>query len=343
MIVPTAVKKVLVVRFSSIGDIIHMTPVFRCMKKDRPDISIHFLTKKSMAPLTAHNPHIDRFHYYDDNWEELLDELKKEAFDFVVDLHAVIRSKRVVKALGKPHATIDKLGLKKILLTKLKINLMPQRHISLRALDTVSQLGVKDDGGGLDIFIPDACIVPMQDIPAAHQLGFVALVIGAAHATKKMPVDQLRNLCMQINYPVVLIGGKEDAETGALIAAADPMKIYNSCGKFSLLESADLLRKSKLVVSHDTGMLYIACALRKPTLAIWGATSPLLAVEPYYGSVLNDIQRSALFENICLNLWCQPCSKYGGKKCPLGHFKCMRNIDTAMVAAKVHHRLGVLH
>lgn len=342
MIVPTAVKKVLVVRFSSIGDIIHMTPVFRCMKKDRPDISIHFLTKKSMAPLTAHNPHIDRFHYYDDNWEELLDELKNEAFDFVVDLHAVIRSKRVVKALGKPHATIDKLSVKKILLTTFKLNLMPERHISLRALDAVSNLAVKDDGGGLDIFIPEEAAVPLNDIPASHQLGFVAVVIGAAHATKKMPAAQLRDLCMRIQYPVILIGGKEDAEEGKLIAEADPMKIYNSCGKFSLLESADLLRKSKLVVSHDTGMLYIACALRKPTLAIWGATSPKLAVEPYYGSVLNEAHRSALYENICLDLWCQPCSKYGGKKCPLGHFKCMRKLDTAMIAAKVHHRLGLL-
>ena len=342
MITATDIKKVLVIRFSSIGDIMHMTPVFRCMKKDRPDIAIHFLTKKTMAPLTAHNPHIDSFHYYDDNWEEMLEELKVEQFDFVVDLHGVLRSRRVVKSLDKPHTSINKLTLQKLLLTKLKLNTMPDRHISLRALDTVKVLGVSDDGGGLELVIPEAAVVPLQDIPASHHLGFVAIVIGAAHHTKKMPVEQLIQLCRQINYPIVLIGGKEDTIAGESIAAQDPVRIYNSCGKFSLLESADLIRKSKLVVSHDTGMLYIACAFRKQTLAIWGATSPKLAVEPFYGSALNELQRSALYENICLNLWCQPCTKYGGKSCPIGHFKCMRKLDTTMIAAKVHLRLGLL-
>ncbi len=335
-------KKILIIRFSSIGDIVLASPVFRCVKQQLPESEIHFLTKLSFQAVTAYNPHIDRFHYYDNDLDTLLDQLKNEDFDFVVDLHNNIRSHRVVKALKKPSSVIDKLSVKKIILARLKINLMPGRHITQRSLDTVKALGVKDDGGGLDFFIPSHEQVKNDDIPASHQLGYVALVIGANHATKKMPVEKLQDLCRAIKYPIILLGGPSERAEGEQIAAIDPIRIYNSCGKFSLLESSDLLQRSKLVISHDTGLQYIACALNKPVLAIWGGTSPKLDVEPYYGSSLNALQLSGLYENIVLNLWCQPCSKYGGKKCPLGHFKCMRNIDTDMLAAKVHRKLGLL-
>jgi hypothetical protein len=76
------------------------------------------------------------------------------------------------------------------------------------------------------------------------------------------------------------------------IASIDPIRIYNACGKFSLHESADLVKQAKLVISHDTGLQYIACAFNKKVLAIWGGTSPKLAVEPYYGA-----QQLALHKN----------------------------------------------
>ncbi len=327
--------KILVIRFSSIGDIVLASPVFRCIKKQLPDAELHFVTKKSFKIVTENNPYIDRFFYYDDNLNELIKILSDENYDYVIDLHNNIRSNKIKRSLGKKTYTIDKLNVQKFLLTKLKLNLMPERHITQRSLDTVSALGVKDDGLGLDYFIPDKDVVPQQDIPASHSAGFIAVVIGANYYTKKLPVNKLKELCEKINHPIILLGGPECKEDGDDIASVDSVKIYNSCGKFNLNESADLIRKSKLVVSHDTGLQYIACAFQKPVIAIWGGTSPKLDVEPYYGSA----QKRQLHENFSLNLWCQPCSKFGTKTCPLGHFKCMKKQDIDLIVGRVNYRL----
>ncbi len=335
-----SLAKILIIRFSSIGDIVLASPVFRCVKKQLPDSEVHLLTKEDFKIVTQHNPYIDKFFYYKNNIEEILSELKQQEYDVVIDLHNNIRSNKIKRSLQKETYTIDKLSFQKFMLTKLKVNIMPDRHITNRSLQTVSKLGVRDDGAGLDYFITPSDEVSLQDIPAPHQLGFIAIVIGANHNTKKMPIPKLQELCAKINYPIILLGGKNEYAAGEAIAAVDSIKIYNSCGKFTLNESADIIKKSKLVVSHDTGLQYIACAFQKPLFAIWGGTSPKLAVEPYYGSSFRNQSSIPLYENISLNLWCQPCSKYGGKRCPLGHFKCMNNHDIDSLVIKIHTRLG---
>jgi ADP-heptose:LPS heptosyltransferase len=113
----------------------------------------------------------------------------------------------------------------------------------------------------------------------------------------------------------------------------DPVKIFNACGKFNLHESALLVQQSKTVISHDTGFLYIACAYHKKTVAIWGATSPALQVEPYYPL---DMKKKMYFNAIVPNMPCQPCSNYGSKKCPQGHFACMRQQNISLIAAKAN-------
>ena len=333
--------KILIIRFSSIGDIVLASPVFRCIKKQMPDAVVHLVTKLNFRMVTENNPYIDDFFYYDKDLNGLIEALKKQEYDYVIDLHNNIRSNKIKLALKKKSFTIDKLTFQKFLLTKLHINVMPKKHITTRSLDALMELGVKDDGLGLDYFIPEKDIVKQNDIPASHHLGYVAIVIAANYYTKKMPVDKLKELCSEINYPIMLLGGTAEEEAGRLIASIDPIKIYNSCGKFNLNESADLIRQSKLVVSHDTGLQYIACALNKPVLAIWGGTSPKLDVEPYYGSAFVNNSTFPKYENIVQNLWCQPCSKYGSGKCPLGHFNCMKQLNTDSIATKVHQRLGI--
>ena len=118
------------------------------------------------------------------------------------------------------------------------------------------------------------------------------------------------------------MGGNEDFYNGLEIARIDPVKIYNACGKFSLNESADIIRKSKLVISHDTGLMHIAAAFKKNILSVWGNTVPSFGMYPYLTS----------YEVFQVNkLWCRPCSKIGFEKCPLGHFKCMREIPIDMI------------
>lgn len=324
--------KILVIRFSSIGDIVLTTPVIRCLKKQLPGAEIHFLTKKSMKAVTEHNPYIDRFYYYDDNLGVLKQQLKQERYDYVVDLHKNIRSYLIRWSLRSTSLAYRKLSIEKFLLTKLHINRMPGRHIVQRNLDAVAPLGIRDDGAGMDYFITDADMVAHTDLPAGHAFGFIGIVIGASYYTKKLPVQHLQALCRKLDYPVILIGGKEDMAEGAAIATADPVKVYNACGKFSLNQSADLVRQAKLVISHDTGLQYIACAFNKPVLAVWGGTSPKLDVEPWYG--LRRQNAGFTYKNFVVeNLSCQPCSNYGTKKCPKGHFRCMQQQDIDAIAA----------
>ena len=166
-------------------------------------------------------------------------------------------------------------------------------------------------------------------IPLTHRFGFVAIVIGASYYTKKLPVASFVDLCKHLNFPIVLVGGKEDFAEGKAIADKVPVKVFNACGMFSLNQSADLVRNARLVISHDTGLQYIACAFNKPVLAVWGGTSPKLDVEPFYGTkTINNTEKGFTYKNFLVEgLNCQPCSNYGTAKCPQGHFKCMRNQD----------------
>jgi len=323
--------KFLIIRFSSIGDIVLTTPVVRCLKQQVEGAEVHYLTKKNFSAIIENNPYVNKMHLLDNNPEEIINDLKKENFDYIIDLHNNLRTLKVKRALKKiPSFSFNKLNIEKWLLTALKINIMPKMHIVDRYLATVKTFGVKNDGKGLDYFIPEKDAVPDTDIPAAQSLGYIGIVIGAAHNTKKLPLHKLKELCKNLEYPIILLGGSEDKKAGDEIAVADPVKIYNSSGKFNLNESADLVRRAKLIITHDTGLMHIAAAFKKPVISIWGNTVPAFGMTPYYGKKMaaND-----LFE--INGLWCRPCSKIGYNKCPLGHFKCMEKHDIGGIVKTV--------
>lgn len=333
--------KFLVIRFSSIGDIVVVSPVLRSLKTQILTAEVHFLTKLSLRKVSEANPYIDKCYHYDNNLSELTEKLKEEKYDYVIDLQRNLRSARVRKSLGVKAYKVDKLNLEKMLLTIFHVDVIPRRHTSIRSLDTLAEFGIRNDGGGLDYFIPEQDRIGEHDIPASHQAGYIAIVIGASYYTKKLPPDKLRELCSSIDHPIMLLGGQEDRLVGDFISQADPVRIYNSCGKFNINESADLVRRSKLVISHDTGLQHMASAFRKPLLAIWGGTSPKLTLEPYYGEPQDTGSAGSMHENILVpGLTCQPCSRHGRRRCPLGHFNCMEQMDIAHIVSRVNARLG---
>ncbi|MCF8450318.1 MAG: glycosyltransferase family 9 protein [Taibaiella sp.] len=328
--------KVLVIRFSSIGDIVLTTPVLRCLKQQQPDTSIHYLTKLSFSPLLQHNPHLDKVYYLNDNIDAVIEELKKEKYDYVLDLHHNLRTLRVKKALKVQSYSFPKLNVHKWLLTNLKVNMMPDLSIVDRYMETVKPLNINNDGKGLEFFLSPDKELSNNDIPMSHWGGYVGCVIGGSMNTKKLPVSQWKKFCELIPFPVMLLGGPEDAEAGALIAEQDPIKIYNSCGKFDISESAELVKIARVVVSNDTGLMHIATAFGKPVISLWGNTSPEMGMFPYYG--YNNLKeriapQSVVIENKKLS--CHPCSKIGYNKCPKGHFRCMNDLDMNEVTAAV--------
>jgi len=315
--------KFLIIRFSSIGDIVLTTPVIRCLKKQVPDAEVHFLVKDKFRSVIEHNPYIDKLHVLAHSWELMMEELKTEEYDYIIDLHHNVKTLRVKNELKKKSFSFYKLNIEKYIYTSLKVNILPKIHIVDRYMKTVESFGVKNDGAGLDYFISEHDETKKSDIPTSHHAGYIACVIGAAHNTKKWPVNKWKEFAGKINHPIILLGGDEDKIIGEEIASVDKVKVYNACGKFSINESADLVKKSKLVITHDTGLMHIASAYKKPIISLWGNTVPSFGMNPYYGD--RPVQHSIMQIN---KLWCRPCSKIGYNKCPLGHFKCMNKIES---------------
>lgn len=319
--------KFLIIRFSSIGDIVLTTPVIRCLKKQVANAEVHFLTKASFGTIVENNPFVDKVHLLAHSWDTVVHELKQENYDYIIDLHHNLRTLRLKKDLGIRSFPFNKLNIQKWIYTNFKWNMMPDLHIVDRYMKTVESFGVLNDGEGLDYFIPEKDAVKQKDIPASHHAGYIGLVIGAAHYTKKLPVDKLKELCSKIDHPMILLGGKEDDENGKQIASVDQVKVYNACGKFNLNESADLVRRSKLIITHDTGLMHIAAAFKKKVISVWGNTVPEFGMYPYYGK-----SQIANLKFEIRNLQCRPCSKIGYRKCPRGHFKCMKQISMDAIA-----------
>lgn len=319
--------KFLVIRFSSIGDIVLTTPVVRILKQQVKGAEIHYLTKLSSKPILEYNPYIDFLWTFDKSLDEILPNLKAEGFDYIIDLHNNLRSLKVKSALGKKAFTFNKLNIEKWLLVNLKINHLPAVHIVDRYVKTLSEFKVFNDLAGLNYFIGDKNEITQNDLPDFCKDGFIALVIGAKHSTKKMPREKIIQLAKNLNYPVVLLGGPEDANNGYEIEKQVGNLIFNACGKFKLNQSASIIQQSKLVITHDTGLMHIAAAFNKPIISIWGNTVPEFGMSPYLPQAPAN---SIIFE--VQNLKCRPCSKIGFEKCPKQHFKCMMEQDVEAIA-----------
>ncbi len=322
--------KFLIIRLSSIGDIVLTSPVIRCLKKQVPNTEIHFLTRNTFKSVVEHNPYIDKLWTTDGSLNDVIPQLKKEGFTEIIDLHHNIRTYQIKRALGLSSTAFAKLNIEKWLLVNLKINRMPSLHIVDRYLSTVKHLKVINDGQGLDYFISDAEKITIDTLPSTHQNGFIACMIGAKHATKIMPTKKFIAVLKTLSIPIVLLGGPEDKERGEIIFSAIGSSVFNACGIYKLNESASLLQQSKLVITHDTGLMHIAAAFKKPIVSLWGNTVPEFGMTPYFPENGNH---SIIME--VKNLSCRPCSKIGFNKCPKGHFNCMNKINNEEISIAV--------
>jgi ADP-heptose:LPS heptosyltransferase len=305
--------KILVIRFSSMGDIIYTTPVVRCLKKQLPDAEVHFLTKSAFKYIYDNNPYVNKLLLLKPTLAETIVEIKAEGYDHIIDLHNNLRTALIKLRTGIRSSTYKKQTIRKWLSLKLNVKLVPPVHLVDRYLKTVQFLRVSNDGKSIDYYIKQDYQLSAL-LPASHQ-NYVAFVIGATHFTKRMPNEKIISICKQINAPVVLLGGNDVKANGEEIATAIGNNIYNACGITTLDESVFLVSKAQKVIGFDTGLTHIAEAFNVPIVSIWGGTVPeLLGVQPY---MVKDVLVAGI------ELSCRPCSKFGLEKCPLGHFKCM--------------------
>ena len=324
-------QRILIIRFSSIGDIVLTSPVVRVLRKKYPDADIRFVTKKQFSELVLPNPFLDGVFCLEDGLKTLAAELKAFKPDLVVDLHHNLRTRILKTLVGGKWLAFNKLNVEKWLKVNLKVDRLPDVHIVDRYLETLKPLGIEVDGKGLEFFFPADFAEPT--ISKGFENEFVALVIGAKFKTKQLPVAKLVELCNGLNRPIILIGGKEDAEVATEVMTQSTAQIHNACGTHSLAESAWLIKQSEVVVTHDTGMMHIAAAFNKKIVSIWGNTIPEFGMYPYLP------EATPAYISEVKGLDCRPCSKIGFYTCPKGHFNCMNNQDIDAIIAKTKETL----
>lgn len=321
--------KILVIRFSSIGDIVLTTPVIRCMKQQITDVEVHFLTKEQYVSLVNANPYIDKVFAWNDQSKSLLKELRKERYDFIVDLHKNIRTKRVKYYLRKKSTAFPKLNIKKWILVNFKKDFLPDVHIVDRYFEAVKKLGINNDNKGLDFFIQTDNKTFDKRFKSIEK--YLVYAIGGQFNTKKMPATKMVEFLKDLPLKVVLIGGKEDREEGdKVVALLQGQNIENTCGEFSIHESAKIVQGAEVLITHDTGMMHIGAAFDVPIVSIWGNTVPAFGMYPYRPQAPESYSIHEVN-----NLDCRPCSKIGFATCPKGHFKCMMQQDTAAIHQQI--------
>lgn len=318
--------KILVVRFSSIGDVVLTTPVVRCLKEQLSGSEIHYITKESFKPVLEENPYIDRIITIRKSVDGVIDLLKQEHYDYVVDLHHNVRTLRLKRSLKVKSSAFPKKNFSKLLLTTFKINRMPKVHVVDRYFEAVQKLGVKNDQKPGDFFLTENDSV---DLPAyeLQEKSFIAVAMGAQFATKQMPLSLMAGVLEKVTQPIVLLGGPTDSERAVeLVRMLGNKRVIDLCGQLSLRQSAFMTKTCSKLLTGDTGLMHIASCFETPIVSVWGNTVPDFGMYTYAP------QNPGLYSiHEVAGLSCRPCSKIGYKECPKKHFKCMNLQDVGAI------------
>jgi heptosyltransferase-2 len=327
---------VLAVRFSSIGDVLLTTPLLRSIRSRHPDSRITVLTKQPYVPLLSHNPHLSRVVGLpaDRSMTSIAAELRSQRYTHLLDLHDSLRTRWLRTLVPGRWHTYPKHRLARAVLIYTKRNhYRDSRPVAERYFSAARDLDVRPDGGPPELFLAPEAQREIGEWLAGVNLGqdrrMIALAAGAAHATKRWPLQHWRALAQRIvsqGFDVVLVGGEEDAPLGAALANGAIGRMANGAGRFGLQGTGAVLQRAAAVVSGDTGVMHMATAVGTPVVALFGPTVEPFGFFPY-------TRRAQVVE---LPLGCRPCSSKGGPRCPLGHHRCMLDIVPETVYQALH-------
>lgn len=318
------------------GDVVLTTPLVRCIHTKFPDTAIDFVVDKNFSDIIKYNPHINNVIEYDKN-SAISNENIKEKLDndyTLIDLQNNRRSKLFRNGLGKVIGKFDKYRLKKLCLVYLKKDYFNGITIPERYINTASLIDITNDDKGLEVWLPEEnnskIYSPANKIDS-NILDKITIVPSATHYTKRWLPDYFVQLINMIydkygaNFH--LIGNNNDKETCQYIISnlRNEINIVDYSGKTSILDATQIIDKSDLVITNDTGLMHISAARQVPVVAIYGSTLPGLGFIPY-----------RVKNTICdVELKCRPCSHIGKKRCPLKHFNCMKLLSPEIVFDKI--------
>jgi ADP-heptose:LPS heptosyltransferase len=325
--------KILIIRFSSIGDIVLTTPVIRCVKKQIQNAEVHFLTKSKFLEIVTNNPYIDKIITIDNSIDEVLKVLKKQNYDYVIDLHNNLRTLKLKKTLAKTSFSFPKLNIQKWIYVNFKINKLPNIHIVDRYFKAVEKLNVVNDLQPCDYYLSDS---DFFDVKKQFKIDkFMTIALGAQFYTKRIPLSLLIKIVENKNLPIVFLGDLNDKKIGDELINNFPDKtLINLCGSLSLNQSASVLKQSELLLTGDTGLMHIASAFQIKTISVWGNTVPDFGMYPYFPTNKEMFSIHEVNE-----LKCRPCSKIGFQECPKKHFSCMNLQNTKSITQNIENYL----
>jgi len=307
------IRKILVIRFSSLGDVLLTTPVVRALKAKCPDAELHFVVKKEFSDVYAYNPRISKLIFFDKaNEAKIKSEIDKEKYDLIIDLQNNWRSRKLTRGIASNILMFVKPTFAKLLLVYLKINFLKEKKSIVQRYAEAA--GVEIDQFGLELCLPAEITTKLES-----DKKYIGIAPGAKHFTKRWPKEyfiELGNELTKRGFQIVLFGGKSDQELCFEISKHIPGSI-NLQNDNNLFQTGADMKLCKLIVTNDSGLMHTAASVGVPVAAIFGSTVKEFGFAPY------GVQNLILENN---SLFCRPCSHIGKSNCPKKHFKCMKDV-----------------
>lgn len=322
-----AIRNILVVRLSSIGDIVLTTPVVEELRRAFPWARIDFCTKEPFVPLLTGNPSLSSVCSPES--------LPGVAYDLAVDLQNNRRSRALVRALGiRSVRRYRKQNWKKLLLVRFKLNLYGERYRSVVERYHDALAGIVSAGSASCSLYPSLVDRQFASRVLDGIRPVLAICFGANHFTKRYPEERFASVIEQVastmDLRVLLLGGAEDAPGAERIIAALPEavrgKVLSMAGRTSLMQSAALLERSDLVLCNDTGLMHMASAFGRHLIVLFGSSVKEFGFLPW-GTPFELLETSGFA--------CRPCSHIGRDSCPERHFRCMTGLDPLRIASRI--------
>lgn len=303
--------RILVIRFSSIGDIVLTTPVIRCLHQQL-NADVDFLTKECFKSLLNKNFRINKTYGFSRDLTKLISVLKLNKYDYIVDLQTNVRSFKIRSGLGVKSFTYSKKRFNRLMLLKFGVHKQSD-HVVDRYFEAIKELEVTNDQQGIDFYTQKTANFNLKK-------SYISWVIGGTYEPKRLSPQQISDVVSRLKVPVYLIGSEAEKNISSeVLRICSSDTIFDFCGKTSIEESAFLISKSDLVLSNDTGMMHIASAYDVPIISFWGCTKPSLGFYPYKANK-KSIELISNTSN-------KPCSKHG-KKCNFRKDGCIKEISS---------------
>ncbi len=343
------IRKILIIRLSSLGDVILATPLLRQLREAYPEAEVDFLVRSDFEEVLRFNPNVSRIISFDKEGgftylRKIRRQIHRSRYDVVLDIHRNLRSRFICSGMGlwlfrrTKIYKVRKQQFIRFLLVKFKINLYRKIYGRIirvweKYIRAARPIGIEPDKGQPDLFLPAEAEETAERFLnfLSGKQKFAAIAPGAKHFTKRWPANYyaelIRALFDKWKMPSVLVGGKEDVPVSDDIIALLPEGMaISAMGQFSILETAAIMKNAAIVITNDSGLMHAASAYDGSLIAVFGSTVEELGFFP-------NSPQAEVIEN--QGLYCRPCSHIGRSACPEGHFRCMKEIAPREIVQRV--------